>query len=95
MIAISLLLTLVVGVLWLAAWGFARLRSSFDRIHAVSFAGVAVVLPLAAAVFVADGASDRALKVLLLGALMLGSSAALSHATARAIAVRRSGGERR
>ncbi|HET8997942.1 MAG TPA: monovalent cation/H(+) antiporter subunit G, partial [Acetobacteraceae bacterium] len=85
MIAVSLLLAVLVLLLWLAAWGFARLRTPYDRIHCTSFATLAAAVPLVLVAFVSDGASDRACKILLLAALMLVSGATLAHATGRAI----------
>ena len=93
MIAVALLLALVVLVLWLAVWGFARLPNAYDRLHCASFAAVAAGPPLAALAFVADGASDRAFKILLLAVLMFVSGAATTHAAARAIAARDAGRE--
>lgn len=91
MIAISLLLALTVLTLWLAVWGFARLPTAYDRLHCTSFAAVAAGSSLAILGFVADGASDRAFKILLLAVLMVASGAAMTHATGRAIAVRDAG----
>lgn len=93
MIAVSLLLGVVVLALWLATWGFARLHSPYDRIHCASFGAAAAGLPLVAAAFVSDGASDRAFKILLLVLLLLVSGATLAHATGRAIASRDAGKE--
>lgn len=88
MTATIVLLVLTVLPLWLAALGFARLRSAYDRVHCVSFAAVASGAPLLALAFVADGASDRAFKVLLLVGLSVLSGAGLAHAIGRAIAFR-------
>ena len=93
MIAVSLLLALVVLALWLASWGFALLPSAYDRLHCTSFAAAAAGLPLVAAGFVSDGASDRAFKILLLALLLLLSGATLAHASGRAIASRDAGKE--
>lgn len=92
MIAVSVLLALVVAALWLAAFGFARLRSAYDRVHCVSFAAVAAGPFLVAAGFVGDGFSDRAWKILLFAVVTLISGAVLAHATGRAIAFRDAGG---
>jgi len=90
-IAVSVLLALVVLATWLAVWGFIRLPQVYDRLHCTSFAGIAAGVPLVALAFVADGASDRAFKILLLVALMLVSGAATTHAAARAVAARDAG----
>jgi hypothetical protein len=91
-IAVSVLLGLMVAVLWVAAFGLARLRSAYDRVHCVSFAAAAAGPLLAIAGFVADGGSDRAWKVLLFAGLTLVSGGALTHATGRAIGFRDAGG---
>lgn len=93
MIVVAVLLALVVLALWLAVWGFARLPNAYDRLHCTSFAAIAVGAPLVVLAFVADGASDRAFKILLLVVLMLISGAATTHASARAIAARDAGRE--
>jgi multisubunit Na+/H+ antiporter MnhG subunit len=92
-IAVKLLLVLAVASAWLAAWGLVRLHTPFDRLHCVTFAAIACGLPIAAAVFAADGASDTAFKVLLLVLVMLVSGAVLAHATGRAIGYRGAAGE--
>jgi multisubunit Na+/H+ antiporter MnhG subunit len=94
MIAISTLLTLAVIAIWIGCIGFIRLGAPFDRLHCVTFVAASAG-PLTAAVsFVADGASDRSWKILLLIVLLLGNGAAISHATARMIAWRDLSGER-
>lgn len=85
---IALLLTLSVACLWLAAWGFIRLGSAYDRLHCASFASVAALPPLVIAAFVADGASDRAFKLLLLAGLSFLCGAVQTHAIGRATALR-------
>lgn len=91
MIAVSLLLAVLVLVLWLAVWGFARMRGAYDRVHCTSLAALGGGVPLVLVAFVSDGASDRAFKILVLAALLLVSGATLAHATGRAIASRDAG----
>ena len=86
--AIGVLLALLVAGAWLAAFGFARLRSPLDRLHCVSFVYVACGLPLATLAFLADGASTRAFKVLFLVIVALVAGASVTQAMARAIFVR-------
>lgn len=82
------LIALALAAAWLGCFGFLRLRSALDRLHAVTFVAAGAGLPIAAAAFVADGASDRAWKILLLVALQLGTGAALAHAIGRAVLLR-------
>lgn len=77
----------VVVMTWLGCIGFARLPSAYARLHCVAFVAFGAGLPLTLESFFADGASSRALKVLLLLVLVLVCGAALSHATGRAIAL--------
>ena len=87
-------LVITVASVWLAAWGYARLSTAYDRLHCVTFCGVSAGVSLVVMAFAADGISDRALKVLLLVTLMLVSGAAVEHAVGRAIAYREAAGER-
>ena len=87
--AIDALLAIVVLSSWLAAAGFARLREPLDRMHCVPFVYATAGTALTAAAFTADGVSIRALKTLLIVVLGLVSGAAMSHATGRALTLRR------
>lgn len=84
-IAIDVLLAVAVLDCWLGAAGFARLKTPLDRLHCVTFVNVASGGAILAAAFVADGASDRAIKILVLNAAVLLCGAALAHATGRAL----------
>lgn len=86
---IDALLALTVALCWLAAAGFARLVSPLDRLHCVTFVAVAGGSTLLVAAFLADGVSARAVKLLLLVALMLWAGAGLTHAMGRALHFRR------
>lgn len=92
-VAIGLLLGVMMASAWLGVAGFLRLRTTLDRVHCVTFVNAAAGLALVATAFVADGASDRALKILLMVAVSLVSGAALSHATGRALLLRGSAPE--
>lgn len=92
-VAIGLLLGVMVASAWLGVAGFLRLRTTLDRVHCVTFVNAAAGLALVATAFVSDGASDRALKILLMVAVSLVSGAALSHATGRALLLRGSAPE--
>lgn len=79
----ALLVILVLGA-WFGCAGFVRLRAPLDRLHCVTFVNTVCGLALAVTAFVADGVSDRALKVLLIAGLSLLAGAAATHATGRA-----------
>ena len=89
-IIIDALLTLAVLTCWLGAAGFARLTSPLDRLHCVTFVNAGAGVAILVAAFVADGVSARAIKILVLNAAVLASGAALSHATGRALLLRKS-----
>ncbi len=93
MIAVSVLLAVAVACVWLACQGFLRLSSVYDRVHCVTFAGIAAGAPVTIAVFVHAGASSAAFKVLLIFVLTGISGAALAHAVGRAIAFREAAGQ--
>lgn len=84
-IAIDVLLALAVLACWLGAAGFLRVRTARDRLHSVTFANVVAGAAVVAAAFVADGASDHALKVLIVVAAALLIGAGVAHATGRAL----------
>jgi multicomponent Na+:H+ antiporter subunit G len=85
---ITALLVLSVAAIWYGCIGFARLPTAYARLHCVPFVIITGGLPVTVASFLADGISSRALKVLFLLLGMLLVSAALSHASGRAIALR-------
>lgn len=87
-VAIDALLVLAVLACWLGAAGFARLRSPLDRLHCVTFINVAAGLAVFIASFIADGASNRVLKIGMLIAAVLFVGAALAHASGRALLLR-------
>ena len=84
-IAVDVLLALAVAAAWLGCFGFIRLRDNLDRLHCIAFinatAGVAILL----AAILAEGVSDRVLKILLILALNLLTGAASAHLIGRAI----------
>ena len=90
---IDVLLGVLVAVTWLGCLGFARLRTPLDLLHCASFVNAAGGMLLAAIAFAADGASDRAFKILLMVAVTLLAGAALSHALGRALLYRGRYGE--
>ena len=90
----DVLLGLALIAAWLGAIGFARLRSSLDRLHCASFTTLGAGLPVVVAAFVADGPSQRAFKILLMFAVALVAGASVNQAIARAIFTRGEVGER-
>lgn len=87
-LAIDLLLAAVVLGAWIGCAGFARLRSPFDRMHCVAFVNTVSGSALTIAAFLADGASIRACKILLITVVSLLAGAAMSHVTGRALLLR-------
>lgn len=92
-VALDGLLGLAVLSAWLGCAGFLRLRTALDRLHCVAFVYATTGTLLTAAAFVSDGASDRALKILLLTVVGLLTGAAMSQATGRALLLRGSAPE--
>lgn len=92
MSAADLLLGLILVPTTLAVWigciAALRLPAARDRMHAVTFVTVAGGTGLTLAAFVADGVSIRSAKVLALSVALIFTSAALSHATGRALLIR-------
>lgn len=89
--AIDALLAMAVLACWLGAAGFARLTTPLDRLHCVTFVNASSGILVLIAAFVADGASDRVAKILMLDAALLFTGAALAHATGRAFLLRDKG----
>jgi hypothetical protein len=63
-LVIQVLLGAMVLAVWLGCLGFLRRRAPLDRLHWVAFVNTVAGAALVGAVFVADGASSRAVKVL-------------------------------
>lgn len=93
-IVVDVLLAIAVASAWFGALGFVRLSSSLDRLHCVAFTYVGSGVPMVAAAFVADGATTRSFKILLLFFVALIAGAAVNQAVARAIFTRDEAGER-
>ena len=84
-IAIEILLAAATLCIWLGCAGYLRLRTTLDRIHCVAFVNATSGTALSAAAFVADGASSRALKIVLITLASLLIGAATAHVTGRAL----------
>ncbi|MBE7212253.1 MAG: monovalent cation/H(+) antiporter subunit G [Gluconacetobacter diazotrophicus] len=72
----------------LGVGGFLRLSSPLDRLHAASFVAVVCGFLLVVVAFLADGASQRAFKILLVWLVTLLSGGASAHAIGRALLLR-------
>jgi multicomponent Na+:H+ antiporter subunit G len=88
-IVVDILLAIAVLAAWLGAIGSLRLARPLDRLHCVTFVNVASGAAILLAAWVADGPSARVLKIIWLIVVLLLGGAALTHATGRALIVRR------
>ena len=93
-VIVDLLLAFALAAAWLRAIGFARLKSSMDRLHCATFTTVGAGIPFALAAFAEDGASQRSFKILLLVVVAVVAGASVNQAIARAIFTRDEAGER-
>lgn len=82
---IAVVLTIAVACVWVGCVGFARFGSAYDRLHCVTFVAVTAGFFVVVAAFVADGISDRTMKISLFFLLTLANGAAVAHATGRAV----------
>lgn len=90
-IAIWVLLALAMAAFLLTAIGLLVCRNIYDRIQFTYPAGTIGVASIVAAVLVQKSISQAGIKAILIGLVLFWSSAALSHAIARAARVRRTG----
>ena len=84
-VAIDLFLAFAVLSAWLASVGFLRFGRPLARLHWVAFVNAVTGTAVTLAVWLQDGFSDRALKVLVMYALLIVSGSATTHAAGRAI----------
>ena len=84
----AVLYGIVVAAAWLGAIAFVRLPDALSRIHVVAFVNIVAGAALTGASAATDGLSGRTLKVALIWLVTLGTSALLSHLTARALHLR-------
>ncbi len=66
-------------------------RSGADRLHFVSVAGTLGVALIVAGVVVAEGASSGSAKAMLVALVLFGTNPLVTHATGRALRIRRDG----
>jgi multisubunit Na+/H+ antiporter MnhG subunit len=79
------------GVLALAVLGLLIARDVFDRLHLIAPAGVLGAQLACAAVVVNEGWSPSSLHAVMIGAVLLLTNPVLTHATALAARLRRTG----
>lgn len=87
-IATDLFLAGGVLLVWIGTAAFLRLRSPFQKIHAVTLVNLAAGAPMIVAAFLADGVTSRSLKCAVLWLCTLAIGALVSHATGRALHLR-------
>lgn len=90
-IAIWVLLAIAMASFLLTAIGLLVFRDIYDRIQYTYPAGTLGVAAIVAAVVVQKSISQAGIKAILIGLVLFWSSAALSHAIARAARVRQFG----
>ncbi|HET7300724.1 MAG TPA: monovalent cation/H(+) antiporter subunit G [Oleiagrimonas sp.] len=87
-IVIDALLALAVLVAWVMALAFFRLRSGYDRLHAITFFNLVGGGAITAAVVIRDGLTFRTFQCVLIWLVVVSAGALLSHAIARALRLR-------
>lgn len=92
-VAIDALLAFAVLMAWIGALAFLRLRTSFERLHVITFVNLAAGIAVTAAAVLHDGASGRAFQCIFICLMIATAGALLSHVTSRALHLR--DGERR
>ena len=90
---LDVLLAIAVTAAWFTVIAYFRLRTPFERLHAVTFINIAGTAPIVLAAFLSEGVGPRSLKCAFILVLLLPASALLAHVTGRALHVRE--GERR
>lgn len=87
-IAVDTLLALAVLIAWITALAFFRLRSGYDRLHAITFFNLVGGGAITAAVVIHDGLTSRTFQCVLIWLVVVSAGALLSHALARALRLR-------
>lgn len=91
-IAVAVLLAGGVAVLLLCCVGVLVMRDPFDRLHYLGPAGTLGPALIVAAVLVQHSSAAACIKIVLIGLAVLLINPVLTHATARAARIRRTGG---
>lgn len=86
---VVVLLTLGVGIELACCLGVLVMRDAYDKLHYLGPAAIVGPLAIAVAVVVKESLSQAGIKALLVAALMIVASPVLTHATARALYIRR------
>jgi multisubunit Na+/H+ antiporter MnhG subunit len=90
-IAAAVLLGVTVCCCWVGALGMWRMREPVQALHYLAVPGSVGGVAMAAAVLLQTGLRQTALKALLIAVVLLSINSVVSHATARAFRLRRSG----
>ncbi len=88
---VDVLLTIVVLLCCLGAFGMWRMREPTQALHYLSLPATGGAILLTVAVFLSQGISQAAWKVLLIAFILLLSNSVVTHATARAFRARELG----
>ncbi|HEY1794698.1 MAG TPA: monovalent cation/H(+) antiporter subunit G [Stellaceae bacterium] len=87
-VAIDIFLVLAVLSAWIACWGFLRCGTALAKLHWVAYVNAVTGTAVTVAVWLQDGVSDRALKTLVIYAVLIVAGSATTHAAGRAIFLR-------
>jgi monovalent cation/proton antiporter MnhG/PhaG subunit len=88
-VAVVVLLTFGVTVELACCLGVLVMSDAYDKLHYLGPAAIVGPLAIAAAVVVRESLSQAGVKALLVAALLMVASPVLTHATARALYIRR------
>lgn len=83
-IVVAILLTIGVAIQLACCLGVLVMTNVFDRLHYLAPATTLGSAAIVAAVLIQEGLGQPGIKALLIGAMLLGASPILAHATARA-----------
>ncbi|HEY9111324.1 MAG TPA: monovalent cation/H(+) antiporter subunit G [Rhodanobacteraceae bacterium] len=86
--AVDALLAFAVLSAWIGALAFLRLRTSFERLHVITFVNVVAGGAITAAAALSGGMSARTLQCIFVWIVVVTAGALLSHAIARALHMR-------
>jgi monovalent cation/proton antiporter MnhG/PhaG subunit len=86
---VAVLLTLGIAGVLLSCAGLLVMRSPLDRLHFTSSASTIGPVLIAAAVLVEEPLSSAGIKAVMVALLIIVTTPVLSHATARAVRIRR------
>jgi multicomponent Na+:H+ antiporter subunit G len=90
-VVVGVLLTIGVASVLISCIGVVAMRTPLDRLHFTAPAGTIAPVAFAVAVLVEEPLSSAGVKAVLVALLILVTTPALSHATARAVRIREHG----